>query len=207
MAGIIGRLLRGKPKYPRSPRFAGHMYPEDGDELAAKLDGWLDTATDVTPHDSAPSAPSALIVPFGDLDYVGAIAGAAWARARAHAGAYEQVVVCGSAQRIPFRGPAIAGFDAWETPLGILRTHSKSLNALMAMEEVRQMDAAHAQEASLELQAPFVRRALPRAELVPLLMGDGGADELRGALEWAWSPGTLLVVSTELHDYHELIQI
>jgi hypothetical protein len=192
MAGILERLFKGKPKYPRASRFEGHMYSADAGELGAKLDGWLGAGP------SGGEAPSALIVPFGDHEYVGSVAGAAWAQARAHAASYKRVVVCGSAQRIPFRGPAIAGFDAWETPLGALRTDHGALNELMAMEQVRQMDEAHAQEASIELQAPFVQRALPRAELVPLLMGDGGAEELRGPLEWAWAPGTLLVVSTEL---------
>ncbi len=195
MAGLIERLMRGKPKYPRAARFAGHMYPEGEGELASKVDGCLDAAASGAAEGEAPRA---LIVPFGDLDYVGRVAGEAWALARAHAASYERVVVCGSAQRIPFSGPAIAGFDAWETPLGTQRTRLKALNALMAMEGVRQMDEAHAQEGSLELQIPFVQRALPKADLVPLLMGDGGAEALAEAFGWAWSEGSLLVVSTEL---------
>ncbi len=192
MTGFLTRWLEGKPRYTREARFAGHMYPDDEEELARRIDGWLDEVG------AAAEPPLGLIVPFGDLEYAGPVAAAAWGSARAHAARYDRVLLLGSAQRIPFRGPAIAGYDAWRTPLGDLRTDADALNALMKVEGVRQLDEAHAQEASLELVVPFAQRALPKAKLVPMLMGDGGAEELTEALGATWGPGTLAVVVTEL---------
>jgi hypothetical protein len=72
---------------------------------------------------------------------------------------------------------------------------------------VREHDAAHAREHSLEMQLPFLQRVAPAAKIVPLLMGhqtDATARALADALVAALaSRRALLVASTDLSHYHD----
>jgi AmmeMemoRadiSam system protein B len=63
--------------------------------------------------------------------------------------------------------------------------------------------AAHAQEHSLEVQLPFLQRALAQFTLVPLAVGMASADDVAAVLDRVWGgPETLIVISTDLSHYH-----
>ncbi|WP_157593506.1 AmmeMemoRadiSam system protein B, partial [Sedimentibacter sp. B4] len=55
---------------------------------------------------------------------------------------------------------------------------------------------------SLEVQLPFLQRVLDEFELVPLVVGDAGAELVASVLEEAWGgPETLLLISSDLSHY------
>ena len=72
---------------------------------------------------------------------------------------------------------------------------------------VREHDAAHAREHSLEMQLPFLQRLAPAVPIVPLVMGYQTAQTARalGDALAATLKGrrALLVASTDLSHYHD----
>ena len=96
----------------------------------------------------------------------------------------------------------------FETPYGVASIDADLAAALMAAAPiVREHQAAHAREHSLEMQLPFLGRLVPSLRIVPLVMGyqtpdtafglgDALADVLRGRR-------ALVVASTDLSHYHD----
>ena len=195
MPGFFKKLFGRTPETWREPQFAGHLYPEEPGALTERVESFLE--------DTAPEIPGrleALVVPFAQLAVMGPVAAPAWRLARQARERIERVVLVGSAQRIPFQGVALPSQQAWREPAGDVWLDRELLEELAAMEQARIIDAAHGPEPMLEVQLPLLRRALgERARIVPVLMGDGGAERLEPILERAWdSPRTLVVVVTEL---------
>jgi AmmeMemoRadiSam system protein B len=61
---------------------------------------------------------------------------------------------------------------------------------------------AHALEHSLEVHVPFLQTAIENFSLVPLAVGDCGAEEVAEVLDALWGgPETLIVVSSDLSHY------
>ena len=98
----------------------------------------------------------------------------------------------------------------FETPLGPAVIHEAMANDLLAATPlVQSLPAAHTREHSIEMQLPFIRRLLPHAAIVPLLMGRqtrGTIHALVDALVRVVSSREeriLLVASTDLSHYFD----
>ncbi len=198
--GLLGRLFGGKEKLDlRKARFAGLLYPEDADELGERVDALLDQARGR--REQADVALRALIVPQGDYDFAGALMARGWAQVEPVEGV-ERVVLVGTSRLVPFRGLAVTGYDGFDTPLGPVVSERAALEELVARESVRAIEPAFDPEASLEVQLPFLRRALgEQVALVPLLVGDATDEEVAEALAPLLDdPKTLVVVSANLSD-------
>jgi len=75
--------------------------------------------------------------------------------------------------------------------------------AIASMSGVTVSDAAHADEHALEVQLPFLQRALGDVAIVPLVVGAATAVEVADVLERLWGgPETLIVISSDLSHYH-----
>ena len=78
-----------------------------------------------------------------------------------------------------------------------------ALNAIAGLPFVIQDDLAHAPEHALEVELPFLQTLLVSFQVVPLLVGDATPEEIAQMMLQLWeSPGTLIVVSTDLSHYH-----
>ena len=62
-------------------------------------------------------------------------------------------------------------------------------------------DRAHAPEHALEVELPFLQRALDQSTLIPLLVGDTAPENVAAVIGAVLDAGTLLVVSTDLSHY------
>jgi hypothetical protein len=95
---------------------------------------------------------------------------------------------------------------SWETPLGVTPIDEELAAALVAADPTLFDDPGlHRDEHSLEMQMPFLQRAVPRLRIVPMLMGTQSRDEVE-ALAAALVrvlPGreVLLVASSDLSHY------
>ena len=98
----------------RSPAIAGSWYPGDAAELTAYLDRALDSPSNWAVP--AEERLQALIAPHAAYAYSGATAAAGYRLLRGQA--FDRVILLGPSHRAGFRGVAIAGVDAFETPLG-----------------------------------------------------------------------------------------
>jgi len=181
----------------RRPVVAGQFYPADAAELSALVDGYLGRAP---VPEAGKDHPLALIAPHAGYSYSGSMAGRAYALVRG--GPYDVVVIIGPSHRYGFRGCSIYPKGGFETPLGVAAVDADAAAAISRAGGFDYVPEAFAEEHSLEVQVPFVQRALPAAKIVPIVMGDQN-EAASKALAAALVKGlrgrrALIVASTDL---------
>jgi MEMO1 family protein len=182
----------------RKPAVAGMFYPTDPVELHEMISTFLKQAK------SGGKAPKAVIVPHAGYIYSGPIAASAYALVALARGTIKRVVLLGPSHRVPFRGLATTGADAFATPLGNVPIDKEAIARIRELPQVEILDAAHAMEHSLEVQLPFLQEALGEFGLTPLAVGEASSDEVAEVLESLWGgQETLIVISSDLSHYHE----
>ncbi len=184
----------------RPAAVAGMFYPRDARELQREVAELLDGVENLAPRFGHPKA---LIVPHAGYIYSGPVAARAYDELAAARGIVKRVVLLGPVHRVPVRGLALPGVEAFDTPLGRVRVDAEAVQALAPLRQVVTSAAAHAMEHSLEVQLPFLQRMLGEFALVPLAVGDAKPQEVREVIERLWGgPETLFVISTDLSHYH-----
>lgn len=182
----------------RQPAVSDLFYPADADSLKQMVTDYLDSVTQV----GAP--PKALIAPHAGYIYSGPIAASAYARLAAAANRISRVVLLGPSHRVPFNGLAVSEADFFRTPLGDIPIDRRAIQVLELLPQVVRLEAAHAQEHSLEVQLPFLQVVLHEFELVPLVVGDASGDQVAEVLARVWgAEETLIVISSDLSHYHD----
>jgi AmmeMemoRadiSam system protein B/AmmeMemoRadiSam system protein A len=186
------------PGATRPPAVAGLFYPARDDELRQQVDDLLHGAG--VPA-QAP-VPKALIAPHAGYVYSGPVAATAYARLAPAAGRIRRVVLLGPVHRVAVRGLALPGVARCSTPLGEIAIDAALADAIRDLPQVLESPRAHAPEHSLEVQLPFLQRALGRFTLLPLAVGDATAGEVAQVLDRVWGGDeTLIVVSSDLSHY------
>ncbi len=184
----------------RPAAVAGMFYPRDARELQREVAELLDGVENLAPRFGHPKA---LIVPHAGYIYSGPVAARAYDELAAARGIVKRVVLLGPVHRVPVRGLALPGVEAFDTPLGRVRVDAEAVQALAPLRQVVTSTAAHAMEHSLEVQLPFLQRMLGEFALLPLAVGDAKPQEVREVIERLWGgPETLFVISTDLSHYH-----
>ena len=189
-------------KTVRPPVKAGSWYPADKAELKKLIDGLLDQSSNN--YEVNKVAMRGLIVPHAAYPYSGATAAAAYSKLKGRS--YQRVILLGPAHMAGhLRGLYMLDVDAYETPLGKVPIDRQALAALRKSPVVYEKPILHHDEHSLEIQLPFLQRALrPGWRLLPILVGNMhpvdyqiAADALRPLID----ESTLLVVSTDFTHY------
>lgn len=164
----------------RRPSVSGTFYPADPGELSELVDGLLASA--VPPADVVAAVAHGLagvLVPHAGLLYSGRVAASAWRLSTAPAApapsALPTVVLLGTNHSAPWLdGVGVWDTGAWRVPLGDVEVDEELAAAIAALGPPYRVDReAHRSEHSLEVQLPFLRRALPGARIVPLAIGCG----------------------------------
>ena len=186
----------------RRAAVAGSWYPADAATLAEAVDGYIRSAS--ADRTRGPTHVTALIVPHAGLMYSGPVA--AYAYRLLEGCDIDVAVLVGPSHFVAFDGVSIVGAGRFETPFGAAEIDEDCGAALVrATPLVREYAAAHAREHSLEMQLVFLRRLVPQAAIVPLLMGEQTATasrELGDALGVVLrGRKALLVASSDLSHY------
>ena len=181
----------------RSPAVAGVFYPGGASALAANVDELLDQ---FNPKATGRGRPRALICPHAGYKYSGPMAALAMTQIRGQD--YDHVVVMGPSHRVAFRGVALADVAAFETPLGQLPL-SRTLEDFASSKVFVKGNAAHEQEHSIEVELPFLQRALGKFTLSPLVFGEVNEQAVARELTTLVSENTLFIVSSDLSHYHD----
>lgn len=186
----------------RSPAVAGMFYPDSAVLLNQEVQDFLAGA-----RVASTAMPKALIVPHAGYVYSGAIAASAYACLAAARSRIRRVVLLGPTHRVAIRGLALPAASAFDTPLGRVPLDLALEEKLLALPQVQQSAAAHAQEHSLEVQLPFLQLALDHFTLLPLAVGMASAEEVAEVLDCAWGGDeTLILISSDLSHYHPYLQ-
>jgi AmmeMemoRadiSam system protein B len=179
----------------RPAAVAGMFYPDGPDRLRDEVDRLLEAVH--VPLDEP--TPKALIVPHAGYAYSGPVAASAYARLLREGPNLTRVVLLGPSHHSAFQGLALPEAEAFETPLGPV---SIDAGAAALIPWVRHSEAIHRPEHSLEVQVPFLQRVAPRAELVPLAVGQATAFQVAETIEALWGGAeTVIVVSSDLSHY------
>lgn len=182
----------------RKPAVAGLFYPANPDELRRMLGEYIDAAR------SGGGAPKALIAPHAGYIYSGPVAASGYVRLKRVRGKISRVVLLGPAHRVGFEGLALHSADVFTTPLGDVPIDKDAIALIRNLSQVQVLDAAHAQEHSLEVHLPFLQETLGAFKLLPLLVGDAKAPDVAAVLEKLWGGAeTLIVISSDLSHYHD----
>lgn len=178
----------------RKPVWAGQFYEGDAKILSSQIDGFLAAAK---PEFVPPGDVCALIVPHAGYGYSGKVAATAYRLVQGKG--IETVVILGPSHRVGFEGCSIYPDGGFETPLGVSEIDSTTAQAVAKASGYRFVPEAHAEEHSIEVQVPFVQKVLPKAKIVPIVMGvpsESTVRNLAGALEKILKGKKALVVAS-----------
>ena len=177
----------------RPAAIAGSWYPGDSRELGALVDRLLDAAPGWSP--SGPVR--ALLAPHAGIRFSGAVAAAAYRTVRGQP--KRRVIVLGPAHHGTLRGASVTDVTHYRTPLGDVPVDGAAIAALRGNALFSPAPEAHVAEHSIEMQLPFLQRALPPGwTLVPVLVAPASTDEaarIAAALRPLVDERTLIVAS------------
>jgi AmmeMemoRadiSam system protein B/AmmeMemoRadiSam system protein A len=189
----------GTPPNVREPAVAGTFYPGDARKLGALIDKFL-AAAPAAPD--LPGPPCAMICPHAGYAYSGPTAAASYRRLQP--GQFARVIVLAPSHYALLEGASVGGFAVFRTPLGDVPVDTGAVAALLRCKSVSARPEPQAREHSLEVQLPFLQKALGEFSLVPLVVGNAAPrerDALAAALLPLWDERTLVVASSDFCHY------
>ena len=104
------------------------------------------------------------------------------------------------------RNAAIYARGSFRTPLGDIEIDAELASEIMRLNsDVVDLSPAHANEHSLEVQAPFLQQSLSNFRIVPLLLQDDSPENVmplsRAIVQAVGNRSVLLIGSTDLCHY------
>lgn len=181
----------------RKPAVAGQFYPADQNKLTDMVETMLGEAKPVTAGHI-----KALIVPHAGFIYSGPVAASAYQALSPQSEEIKRIILLGPSHRVGFHGLATISASEYQMPQGNIKIDRAATRLIEALPQVQQLDQAHAQEHSLEVQLPFLQFLLGSFSLVPLVVGECSAKQVAEVLDLLWgSTETLIVISSDLSHY------
>jgi len=198
---LAGQVVANDDAKVRPARFAGSWYPGNAAALAKQIDDLFERAS---PSQIA-GKPVAVIAPHAGYRYSAPVASVAYACLRGHA--YKRVIVLAFSHQLAgtYRGVDVPQkLTAYATPLGNVPIDREACDRLLEHPLFSSNPEIGRNEHSLELQLPFLQRALKEFRLVPLLTGrmsDGDCAEAAQTILPLLDEDTLLVASSDFTHY------
>jgi AmmeMemoRadiSam system protein B len=187
-------------KKVRLPAFAGSFYPAVAEDLRQLVQFCLAGGT----RRAIGGSYKAFVLPHAGFIYSGPVAGSGYLCLEADREEVKRVILLGPSHRLGFAGLAVSEASAFATPLGEVTVDLDAVGELLALPQVRLLEAAHKHEHSLEVHLPFLQVLLAGFQLVPLVVGDASESEVAAVLEKLWGgPETRVIVSSDLSHYHD----
>jgi AmmeMemoRadiSam system protein B/AmmeMemoRadiSam system protein A len=188
----------------RQPAVAGAFYPADPAALSKAVEGYMSQAQKIQPE----GVLVALVAPHAGYEFSGGVA--AWSFAQVSGSSYDTVIVIGPTHRFGFKGASVYTGDFFATPLGEIPVDkAMAMSFLDAKSDIVYEPRAHEKEHSLEVEMPFLQKALKGFKVVPIVVGDPTQKSMERlsvsiarALEDKGKKA-LLVVSTDWSHYHD----
>ncbi|HSE91130.1 MAG TPA: AmmeMemoRadiSam system protein B [Candidatus Binatia bacterium] len=192
----------------RPAAVAGSFYPSETEELGRLIDECFES-NPLGPQGARSPSPSLIggLVPHAGYIYSGPCAAHFYALLN---NPIERVILLGVNHQARGHRAALSPADFWQTPLGTVRI-DRELNHLLqdAVRFLKQDEVAHAREHSIEVQLPFLQRAIGEFSLIPislahisieecLELGTAVADVLRNRQS---GTRTVIIASSDLSHY------
>ena len=184
----------------RLPAVAGRFYPDNPQELIAKVHEYSEPQPNGNPRHV-----QACLVPHAGYRFSGHVSGAVFARVVLP----QKVVILGVRHRPPGEPIAVISRGAWRTPLGDAPIDEALATALKnECPILREDPVAHSTEHSLEVQLPCLQVLSPSFAFVPIALGTVRFDDLITvgaalARVLAANPDVLLLTTSDLNHYED----
>ncbi|MGQ9707582.1 MAG: AmmeMemoRadiSam system protein B [bacterium] len=149
----------------RKPSVAGYFYPDDAEVLKKMIDSMIARAKPPVVGGRV----IGILVPHAGVEYSGTTAAHAY---KLVAGMDSiTVVMLGTSHRAEFAKAAVYAQGAWRTPLGKVEVDEELAAAILRADAYfSNLPSVHGQEHSLEVQLPFLQRALRNFKIVPIML-------------------------------------
>jgi hypothetical protein len=185
---------------------AGSFYPDDPNILQQMLQGFFTQAE----KDSVAPPPDkklyTIISPHAGYIYSGQSAAYIYMVASHYS--YTKAVIISPSHRCQHLDFFVGDYEAYETPLGAIKTCRDSINHLLSKPDCRFDDFVDTREHSLEVQLPFLKFIFPEILIVPIIFCRQSIDnaaKLMSYIHEILDPQTLIVISTDLSHFHDAL--
>ncbi len=186
----------------RRPAVAGMFYAGNPVTLEREVAVFLENAM---PEENVQEV-FGLVAPHAGYMYSGGVAARAYRQVMDRE--YDVVVVISPSHHVYFEKVAVYSGDYYATPLGEIPV-AKELALQLADTNSRLTFSAighEGQEHALEVQLPFLQHVLDEFELLPVVMGDQGMENIKALAEGLArvlkGKRALIVASSDLSHYH-----
>ena len=184
----------------RPAAVAGSFYPASPERLRRTVEALLAQAH---PH-AFRGKLRGLIVPHAGYIYSGPVAATGYKTVQSFEFDSSQfgILLLGPAHYVYFVGAATLDVDAWQTPLGLVKSSKELIVQALKRGDLLDNPDAHAPEHSLEVQLPFLQVVLPNCTIFPVLTGECDYRELARVLSSYLGELDLVIVSSDLSHYY-----
>ena len=159
----------------RTPAVAGRFYPGRAEELLREVREFTSTAK--IPIETGQIAAIGCVAPHAGYIYSGGVAGAVYSRLEIPK---RCVILCPN-HTGKGRPLAIMASTTWQTPLGeVAADADMGARLLRRFPALQEDSAAHRTEHAIEVQLPFLQTQQPELNIVPIAIGTGDFNVLRG---------------------------
>jgi MEMO1 family protein len=187
--------------YKRAATYAGSFYPASRNEINSMIDEYMRSASPKVSGEVV-----ALVSPHAGYIYSGPVA--AWAYAAVAGTSYDCVIVLAPSHRGQFDGMNVPPEGEYATPLGTISLDKKICSALASSSRAVFHSGIDAAEHSLEVQLPFLQKAVGTFTLVPVIIGTTDYDVCEKIANDIFEAikddkrRILIVISTDLSHYY-----
>jgi len=152
----------------RPAAVAGQFYPASAEALREEVDAFLAAASK---DERITGDIVAIVAPHAGYVYSGRIAAVAYKQVQGRK--YDAVIILAPSHREAFAGVSLMPVGGYETPLGVEAIHEGIARKLLEQGGcIRETRKGHGPEHAVEVQIPFIQRALGDVPIVPLVMGE-----------------------------------
>lgn len=195
--------------YAFEPQVSGSFYPEEKEELNKMVTMYIreaEAGPQVVPEGHRVLG---IISPHAGYVFSGRVAGYGYKVLSEHAQEFDTVVVLALSHHYALTGIAVLQDTAYRTPLGTVAIDKELSEAFFDLPFAQKDNSVFRKEHSLEVQLPFIQKALGDVKVVCVLFGQNTYEMLRStgdflaALAQKYPQKKIAVVaSTDLSHFH-----
>ncbi|MEA3500278.1 MAG: AmmeMemoRadiSam system protein B [Candidatus Marinimicrobia bacterium] len=189
----------------RKPVVAGQFYPGGKTELEETIDKYFE---DISVEILEQNEIMGIIAPHAGYIFSGFQAAKAYKNIIGRS--YDTVCVISPSHQEYFEGCSVYSGDTYETPLGEIKINSKLREKIDNFDVINISDNGHHSEHALEVQLPFIQRALSNSfSLIPIVVGSQNdftvkkLSEVVKFLRKEMKNKILFVASSDLSHFHD----
>lgn len=214
LAGVICAATLQKSE-TRPPAVAGLFYPAEKEKLSTSVQNFLDSAQTQNIEKIR-----GLVCPHAGYEFSGPVAASSYKQLIEKD--FKTAIILAPSHYAAFHGVYVSSANFFETPLGKIKVSSKAKElaklkpftsspvadiqrpnwaAQSPLKDIKR-DTPGTWEHSLEVQLPFLQKALPKCEIIPLIFGFVNPQDVANALVKFLDDKTILIASSDLSHYY-----